>query len=97
MIWGKKDTLDTGYMILLLVQFIYQGSGKIQKNLLTQNEETLKDFSNSLHIYGNTISEVKDMLNRMKNKGELPEEIIKMMEKEEKSQKLFFSISLILK
>lgn len=28
------------------------------------------DFSNSLHIYGNTISEVKDMLNRMKTKGE---------------------------
>lgn len=40
------------------------------------------DFSNSLHIYGNTISEVKDMLNRMKNKGELPEEIIKLMEKD---------------
>ncbi|MFW9948248.1 MAG: thymidylate synthase, partial [Candidatus Odinarchaeota archaeon] len=28
------------------------------------------DFSNSLHIYGNTISEVKDMLYRMKNRGE---------------------------
>ncbi len=40
------------------------------------------DFSNSLHIYGNTLSEVKDMLNRMKNKGELPEEIIKLMEKD---------------
>ncbi|MFX1548897.1 MAG: thymidylate synthase [Promethearchaeota archaeon] len=40
------------------------------------------DFSNSLHIYGNTISEVKDMLNRMKNKGELPEEIINLIEKE---------------
>jgi len=40
------------------------------------------DFSNSLHIYGNTISEVKDMLNRMKNKGELPEEINKLMEKD---------------
>ncbi|MFX0142521.1 MAG: thymidylate synthase [Candidatus Hodarchaeota archaeon] len=37
------------------------------------------DFSNSLHIYGNTIFEVKDMLNRMKNKGELPEEIINIM------------------
>ncbi|GAH32421.1 unnamed protein product, partial [marine sediment metagenome] len=24
------------------------------------------DFSNSLHIYGSTIAEVKDMLNRMK-------------------------------
>jgi len=40
------------------------------------------DFSNSLHIYGNTISEVKDMLNRMKNKGELPEEIIHYMQTE---------------
>ncbi|MFW9828818.1 MAG: thymidylate synthase [Candidatus Thorarchaeota archaeon] len=33
------------------------------------------DFSNSLHIYGNTISEVKDMLNRLKNRGELLEEV----------------------
>ena len=33
------------------------------------------DFSNSLHIYGNTIAEVEDLLNRMDNKGELPEEI----------------------
>ncbi len=40
------------------------------------------DFSNSLHIYGNTIREVKDMLSRMKNKGELPEEIINLMEKD---------------
>ncbi|MFX1379250.1 MAG: thymidylate synthase [Promethearchaeota archaeon] len=37
------------------------------------------DFSNSLHIYGSSISEVKDMLNRMNNKGELPEEIINLM------------------
>jgi thymidylate synthase (methanogen type) len=34
------------------------------------------DFSNSLHIYGNTFQEVKDMLSRMKNKGEVfPEEV----------------------
>jgi thymidylate synthase (methanogen type) len=39
------------------------------------------DFSNSLHIYGNTIEEVKDILNRMKNKGELSEEIIETLEK----------------
>jgi thymidylate synthase (methanogen type) len=40
------------------------------------------DFSNSLHIYGNTISEVKDMLIRMKNKGEkFPEEVADMIEK----------------
>jgi len=43
------------------------------------------DFSNSLHIYGNTFSEVKDMLDRMKSRGELPQEIIEMMEREEKS------------
>jgi thymidylate synthase (methanogen type) len=39
------------------------------------------DFSNSLHIYGNTISEVKDMFNRMKNRGEeFPEEVIEILE-----------------
>ncbi|MHA2007525.1 MAG: thymidylate synthase [Promethearchaeota archaeon] len=39
------------------------------------------DFSNSLHIYGNTISEVKDMLQRMKTKGEqFPEEIRDLIE-----------------
>ena len=39
------------------------------------------DFSNSLHIYGNTISEVKDMFNRMKNKGEeFPEDVIELLE-----------------
>lgn len=38
------------------------------------------DFSNSLHIYGNTIPEVKDMLNRMKNKGEkFPEEVVDLI------------------
>ncbi|MFW9821284.1 MAG: thymidylate synthase [Candidatus Thorarchaeota archaeon] len=38
------------------------------------------DFSNSLHIYGNTISEVKDMLHRMKVKGEaFPEEIAQLI------------------
>ena len=43
------------------------------------------DFSNSLHIYGNTISEVKDMLERMKTRGELPQEIIEMKDREIKS------------
>jgi thymidylate synthase len=39
------------------------------------------DFSNSLHIYGSTIAEVKDMLNRMKVKGEnFPEEIADLIE-----------------
>jgi thymidylate synthase (methanogen type) len=37
------------------------------------------DFSNSLHIYGNTFKEVEDILTRMKNKGELPKEIEKLM------------------
>jgi thymidylate synthase (methanogen type) len=40
------------------------------------------DFSNSLHIYGNTISEVKDMFNRMKNRGaEFPLDVIELIEK----------------
>ncbi|MHA2288276.1 MAG: thymidylate synthase [Promethearchaeota archaeon] len=39
------------------------------------------DFSNSLHIYGNTISEVKDMFSRMKNRGEkFPEDVIELLE-----------------
>ncbi|MFX1480908.1 MAG: thymidylate synthase [Promethearchaeota archaeon] len=39
------------------------------------------DFSNSLHIYGNTKSEVKDMLLRMKVKGEqFPEEVVDLIE-----------------
>jgi thymidylate synthase (methanogen type) len=39
------------------------------------------DFSNSLHIYGNTIEEVKDMLKRMKNKNEIfPDEIKDLIE-----------------
>ena len=38
------------------------------------------DFSNSLHIYGNTISEVKDMLKRMITRNEIfPEEAIELM------------------
>jgi len=37
------------------------------------------DFSNSLHIYGNTFKEVEDILTRMKKKGELPKEIEKLM------------------
>lgn len=40
------------------------------------------DFSNSLHIYGNTIDEVKDMLKRMKNKNEIfPDEIKDLIER----------------
>jgi len=39
------------------------------------------DFSNSLHIYGNTISEVKDMFKRMKNRGEeFPIEVKELLE-----------------
>ena len=40
------------------------------------------DFSNSLHIYGNTILEVKDMLKRMITRNEnFPEESIDLMKK----------------
>jgi thymidylate synthase (methanogen type) len=42
------------------------------------------DFSNSLHIYGNTIAELKDMLKRMVNKGEqFPEEALELINKNE--------------
>ena len=42
------------------------------------------DFSNSLHIYGNTILELKDMLKRMINKGEeFPEEALELINKYE--------------
>ncbi len=42
------------------------------------------DFSNSLHIYGNTIAELKDMLKRMVNKGEqFPEEALELINKYE--------------
>ena len=38
------------------------------------------DFSNSLHIYGSTISEVKDMFNRMIKRGEkFPEEVLELL------------------
>ena len=39
------------------------------------------DFSNSLHVYGSTISEAKDMFQRMKVRGEeFPEEIADLIE-----------------
>lgn len=39
------------------------------------------DFSNSLHIYGNTIAEVEDMFTRMLTKGEIfPNEVLDLME-----------------
>jgi thymidylate synthase (methanogen type) len=37
------------------------------------------DFNNSLHIYGDSISEVNDMLSRMKNREELNNEIVNLM------------------
>lgn len=40
------------------------------------------DFSNSLHIYGNTISEVRDMFDRMKKRGEeFPDEVNELLER----------------
>ncbi|MGV9171312.1 MAG: thymidylate synthase [Promethearchaeia archaeon] len=38
------------------------------------------DFSNSLHIYGDSFKEVEDIFERMQNKGELPEDIVLMVE-----------------
>ncbi len=38
------------------------------------------DFSNSLHIYGNSISELEDMILRMKKKGELPADVSSLLE-----------------
>jgi len=58
------------------------GMLRIQKSIADQLGVEMGhylDFSNSLHIYGNTIVELKDMLSRMKNKGELPDNIINMM------------------
>ena len=41
------------------------------------------DFSNSLHIYGNTILEVKDMLKRMVTRNEsFPEEVMEILKKQ---------------
>ena len=63
------------------------GMIRIQKNVADQLGVEMGhylDFSNSLHIYGNTISEVKDMLSRMKNRGEIfPEEVLDLMNKNE--------------
>ena len=61
------------------------GMIRIQKNVADQLGVEMGhylDFSNSLHIYGNTISEVEDMLDRMKSRDELPIEVLKLMEKE---------------
>ncbi|MFX0138928.1 MAG: thymidylate synthase, partial [Candidatus Hodarchaeota archaeon] len=60
------------------------GMIRIQKYVAEQLDVEMGhhlDFSNSLHIYGNTISEVKDMLYRMKSKGEeFPLEIVDLIE-----------------
>lgn len=60
------------------------GMIRIQKYVANQLEVEVGhyvDFSNSLHIYGSSFSEVKDMLNRMRNRGDLPDEIIELMDK----------------
>ncbi|TKJ20251.1 MAG: hypothetical protein CEE43_12960 [Promethearchaeota archaeon Loki_b32] len=60
------------------------GMIKIQKYVADQLNVSIGhylDFSNSLHIYGNTISEVKDILNRMKTRGEtFPPEIVDLID-----------------
>ncbi len=61
------------------------GMIRIQKNVADKLGVEMGhylDFSNSLHIYGNTILEVNDMLYRMKTKGEeFPEEVRNLMDK----------------
>jgi thymidylate synthase (methanogen type) len=60
------------------------GMIRIQKMVADRMEVEMGsyvDFSNSLHIYGNTFSEVEDILARMKKKGELPQEIENLMKK----------------
>ena len=63
------------------------GMIRIQKNIADKLGVGIGhylDFSNSLHIYGNTISEVKDMLNRMRNRDEkFPEEILDLLNNNE--------------
>lgn len=39
------------------------------------------DFSNSLHIYGDSFKEVEDLFERMINKGDLPDDILEMVKK----------------
>jgi len=60
------------------------GMIKIQKYVADQLNVSIGhylDFSNSLHIYGNTISEVKDMLNRIKTRGDtFPPEIVDLID-----------------
>ncbi len=59
------------------------GMIRIQKYVADQLEIEMGhylDFSNSLHIYGNTIPEVNDMFNRMKNRGEeFPAEVTELL------------------
>lgn len=62
------------------------GMVRIQKSVADQLGVKIGhylDFSNSLHIYGVNLKEVKELLERMKVRGDLPLEILKRMEKEE--------------
>jgi thymidylate synthase len=60
---------------------------RIQKNVADRLSVEIGhylDFSNSLHIYGVNILEVKDMFTRMKNRGEsLPQEVNELLENQE--------------
>ncbi len=58
------------------------GMIRIQKHVAEQLNVEIGhylDFSNSLHIYGNTIKEVEDLLVRMQNRNELPESLINLI------------------
>lgn len=62
------------------------GMVRIQKSVADQLGVKMGhylDFSNSLHIYGVNLKEVKEVLERMKVRGDLPPEILERMEKEQ--------------
>lgn len=64
------------------------GMIRIQKHVADQLNVEMGhyvDFSNSLHVYGNSINELKDMLDRMKNRGELPKDFVELMKMNEHS------------
>ncbi|MFO8019995.1 MAG: thymidylate synthase [Promethearchaeia archaeon] len=59
------------------------GMLRIQKYVADELEVEMGhylDFANSLHIYGDSFKEVEDLFERMRNKDELPEDIIQMVE-----------------
>lgn len=63
------------------------GMVRIQENIaekLNVGMGHYLDFSNSLHIYGNTIKELIDMFKIMENRGELPQDLLKQLKENKK-------------